>query len=81
MSIDLLPGAVLTPTVLLHQTLSSADRIAGVIVITTDPDGIVDVSWSNMTRAQMAFAAMRFMDKAQEVLRGDDLSVVYEPRA
>jgi hypothetical protein len=58
MTVELLPGAKLTPAVHLHQLLEGAATLKAVLVVTLDADDTMQVTWSNMPVAHLAMAAI-----------------------
>ena len=50
----------MSPETLLHMVLEDIVDIDGVVVICKDEDGHMWSSWSSMTRAELALAALYF---------------------
>lgn len=71
MTVALLPGARLSPEVLLHQVLQSMDGVKGVIVLKVDEDGGVDICMSSISLTELAYAAMRLNIHAQRTIDPD----------
>lgn len=70
MTVELLPGARLSPDVHLHMCLQNMEGVKGVIVLKIDEHGAVDISTSNITVTELAFASLNLQIHTAEVVSG-----------
>lgn len=67
----LLPGAPVSPEVVLHRTLDKKDSIRSVVVVIGWSDGSHEVDWSAQKAGDLALAALTLQDTALGVSRGE----------
>jgi hypothetical protein len=66
----LLPGARLTPEVLLHQVNRNANDYQAVVVLKLGHDSMVEASWSQMKTSEICFMLTKFQAAVYAVLEG-----------
>jgi hypothetical protein len=71
MSIEIMPGAAVSPEVLLHRLLEDMSDTKGVIVLSVDPHGAVQVYTSQITLHDLAYAALKLQSYAAKTIDGD----------
>ena len=64
----LLPGAKLTPEVLLHRTLNKKERIKAVVVVIQWDDMSFDVDWSSMELRDLSMGLLTLEAHVQREL-------------
>lgn len=72
MTIELLPGARLTPQVLLHQVLQNLEGVKGIIVLKVGETGAVDIVNSAITLHELAYAATQLQIHTNKVIGPDE---------
>lgn len=70
MTIELLPGTRLAPDVHLHMCLQNMQGVKGVIVVKIGEHGAVDISTSNITVSELAFASLNLQLYTADVVNG-----------
>lgn len=76
MSVELLPGAPLSPAVHLHRVLEDAADLRGVLVVTLDADEKMQVSWSNLPVASLAMASVAVQARVAAAIFGEGCEVL-----
>lgn len=69
--IEILPGAPISPEVLLHRCLEDMSETKGVIVLRVDQHGAVEVYTSRITLHDLAYAALKLQSYAAKTIDGD----------
>lgn len=71
MSIEILPGAACAPEVLLHRCLEDMSQTKGVIVLTVNEHGAVEIYTSQITLNNLAYAALKLQSYAAKSIDGE----------
>jgi hypothetical protein len=71
MSIEILPGAAVSPEVLMHRLLEDMSETKGIIVLSVDAYGAVQVYTSQITLHDLAYAALKLQSYAAKTIDGD----------
>mgnify|MGYP006921417719 CR=1 FL=1 len=71
MGIEILPGAPVSPEVLLHRLLEDMSQTKGVIVLSLDENGAVQIYTSQITLSSLAYATMRLQSYATKSIDGE----------
>lgn len=79
--IVLMPGARLSPEVLLHRTMGKLDSIKNVVVIIQWVDDTLDVDWSQMKVSEVALASQMLLHTSTKLMLGTLEDVTYTPDA
>lgn len=71
MTIEVLPGAQLSPEALLHLVLQNMKGVKGVIVLKVAEHGGVDISMCGISMVELSYAAMRLHGHVQRCIDPD----------
>lgn len=71
MSIEIFPDAAVSPEVLMHRLLEDMSGTKGVIVLSVDGHGAVQVYTSQITLHDLAYAALTLQSYAARTIDGD----------
>lgn len=67
-----LPGAVITPKIVLHRTLDKSDEMQAIAVVIMWKNGKFATDWSQMKVSELCMANLALDEQVRKTYRGEE---------